>query len=223
MARAGYDPRDMANMFKTIEKRGRLGRTAVAERSPESRQPLRVHHEEAQMLQVENPIRDTRAFDQVRAHLRRLPPAPTTEEATRNAKRGRTDGGGAPELPSGRVEPPSSRTRVQRRRLFRVSVPSNWRELQRQQLGDVRAGGRVRDSERHSVFTHGVEIGIARNETHDLQTATDELIDPRAGQPAHGPVVATGTRRSASARASDDALQRLGRDRRGRNDSDSPR
>src|SRR2546421_5794640 len=27
-----------------------------------------------------------------------------------------------------------------------------------------------------SVFTHGVEIGTARNETHDLQTATDELI-----------------------------------------------
>jgi hypothetical protein len=26
------------------------------------------------------------------------------------------------------------------------------------------------------VFTHGVEIGIARNESHDLQTATDELL-----------------------------------------------
>jgi hypothetical protein len=29
----------------------------------------------------------------------------------------------------------------------------------------------------HSVFTHGVEIGFARNETHDLRTATEELID----------------------------------------------
>src|SRR6202035_3380593 len=25
-------------------------------------------------------------------------------------------------------------------------------------------------------FTHGVEVGSARNETHDLQTATNELI-----------------------------------------------
>ena len=45
MARAGYDPRDMANMFKTIEKQGGVGRTAVAERSPEPGQPLRLHHE----------------------------------------------------------------------------------------------------------------------------------------------------------------------------------
>ena len=42
MARAGYDPRDMANIFKTIQKQA-AGRTAVAQRSPESRQPLRLH------------------------------------------------------------------------------------------------------------------------------------------------------------------------------------
>lgn len=30
------------------------------------------------------------------------------------------------------------------------------------------------------MFTHGVEIGVARNEAHDLQTATDELIDSLA-------------------------------------------
>ena len=39
MARAGYDPREMANMFKTIEKAGRLRRAGVAEESPEPRQP----------------------------------------------------------------------------------------------------------------------------------------------------------------------------------------
>jgi hypothetical protein len=27
-----------------------------------------------------------------------------------------------------------------------------------------------------NVFTHGAQIGLARNETHDLGTATDELI-----------------------------------------------
>jgi hypothetical protein len=31
-----------------------------------------------------------------------------------------------------------------------------------------------------NVFTHGVEIGVARNETHNLQTATDELIQSLA-------------------------------------------
>ena len=41
------------------------------------------------------------------------------------------------------------------------------------------------------MFTHGVEIGISRNESHDLQTATDELIDslaqgnPRMSRPSN--------------------------------------
>ena len=41
-----------------------------------------------------------------------------------------------------------------------------------------------------NVFTHGVELGVARNETHDLQTATGELVqslaqgNPRMGRPA---------------------------------------
>jgi hypothetical protein len=30
------------------------------------------------------------------------------------------------------------------------------------------------------IFTHGIEIGIARNETHDLQDATDELLQSLA-------------------------------------------
>jgi hypothetical protein len=30
------------------------------------------------------------------------------------------------------------------------------------------------------VFTHGIQAGVARNETHDLQAATDELIQSLA-------------------------------------------
>jgi hypothetical protein len=28
-----------------------------------------------------------------------------------------------------------------------------------------------------SVFTHGIQIGLERNEAHDLRTATDELVE----------------------------------------------
>ena len=41
LARAGYDPREMANMFKTIEGEGGSRRTRVAEQPPEPGQPLR--------------------------------------------------------------------------------------------------------------------------------------------------------------------------------------
>jgi hypothetical protein len=61
-----------------------------------------------------------------------------------------------------------------------VSVPSNWRELQSQSSVTFAPSGGYGQGNGSVVFTHGVEVGIARNETHDLQTATDELIDSLA-------------------------------------------
>src|SRR5438876_259246 len=84
MARAGYDPRDMANMFKTIEKQGGSGGPQWLSDHPNPGDRSEYITREAQLLRVENPIRDTRAFEQVKGHLRQLSPAPTTEQATRN-------------------------------------------------------------------------------------------------------------------------------------------
>ena len=34
------------------------------------------------------------------------------------------------------------------------------------------------------MFTHGIELGVSRNESHDLKTATDELLQSlRQGNP----------------------------------------
>ena len=46
MARAGYDPRELARMFETIERESkeRRQRPAVDEQPSESRQPHAVHH-----------------------------------------------------------------------------------------------------------------------------------------------------------------------------------
>src|SRR5262247_4177574 len=88
MARAGYDPRDMANMFKTIEKQSGPGGPQWLSDHPNPGNRSEYITREAQLLRVDNPIRDTRTFDQVKAHLRQLAPAPTTEQATKN--RGRT-------------------------------------------------------------------------------------------------------------------------------------
>ena len=88
---------------------------------------------EAQTLQVRDVVRDTRAFTQVQERLRRMAAAPTTEEATRKAVGTR---GSAP-APDGRsgsrsgdiAAPSSTSTSYTEGNLFRVSVPSNWREL----------------------------------------------------------------------------------------------
>ena len=87
----------------------------------------------------------------------------------------------------GRVEPPSSSFRTYTEgNLFRLSVPSNWRELPGGNNAVTFAPeGAYGESNGQSVFTHGVEVGVARNESHDLQTATNELIDSLSrGNPA---------------------------------------
>src|SRR5262245_12211607 len=108
MADAGYDPRDMANVFKTIEKEGGSGGPQWLSDHPNPGNRVDYITREAEHLRVQNPIRDTRAFEQAQAHLKRLPKAPTTEEAVK--ARGRPTGTSGRDVPrpTGRVEPPSS-------------------------------------------------------------------------------------------------------------------
>jgi hypothetical protein len=182
MARAGYDPRDMANMFKTIEKQGGPGGPQWLSDHPNPGDRSAYITQEAQALRVENPVRDTRGFQQVQGHLRQLPPAPTTEQATRNAGRPTgTSGSGETRMPTGRVEPPASSFRTfNGGNIFKISVPSNWRDRSGQNTVTFAPDGAYGQANGQSVFTHGVEIGAARNETHDLHTSTDELLDSLA-------------------------------------------
>src|SRR5581483_1234653 len=130
MARAGYDPRDMANIFKTIESQSGPGGPQFLSDHPNPGNRYEYINEEAQRLHVANPIRDRRGFDDVQAHLRTLPRAPTTEEATKAAKT-TAAGGGTDTAPAGGVAPPSPRFATYTEgSLFRVSVPNNWREIQ---------------------------------------------------------------------------------------------
>ena len=62
MATAGYDPRDMANMFKTIEKISGNGGPQLLSDHPNPSNRYQYINDEAGMLHVTNPIRDTRAF-----------------------------------------------------------------------------------------------------------------------------------------------------------------
>jgi hypothetical protein len=200
MARAGYDPREMANIFRTIEQTSGPGGPQWLSDHPNPGNRYEYINREAALLTIDHPLRDTQAFDQVKTHLKRLPPAPATEQATRNAStRGPSGAQGPP--PSGRAEPPASRyTTYTEGGQFRVSVPSNWRELQSQSSVTFAPEGAYGQYKGSNVFTHGVEIGIARNETHDLLTAADELIEslrrgnPQMGQPSSYRSISIGNR-----------------------------
>lgn len=183
MAAAGYDPRDMANMFRTIEQQGGSGGPQWLSDHPNPGNRYAYITQEAQSLHVQNARRDSGTFQSVQSHLRSMPPAPSTEEATRSARNGRNPRGG--ETSGGRistnVERPSSRySSYDEGNLFRISVPSNWRELPGNNSVTFAPDGGYGSMDQQSVFTHGVEAGVTRNESHDLQTATDELVQSLA-------------------------------------------
>ncbi len=196
MARAGYDPRDMASMFKTIETQGGSNGPQWLSDHPNPGNRYDYIVREAQLLPVDNPIRGTRGFDQVQSHLKQLPRAPTTEEAARNAgRRTPTDTGAnepAGDVPTGRVDPPSSRyATYDEGNLYRVSVPSNWRERQDNDTVTFAPSGGYGTHNGQTVYTHGMQIGATRNGSPDLQTATAELVNtfaqgnPDMGRPSH--------------------------------------
>ena len=197
MAEAGYDPRDMANLFKTIEKESGPGGPQWMSDHPNPGNRVEYITKEAQALRVPaNPRRVTPEFQNVQGYLRSLSPAPSSEEVARNKNAGRTSGGGggAPSAPPSRgsIPRPDSRTTTYTEgNLFRVSVPSNWRELASNNTVTFAPEGAYGTIDGNSVFTHGTEIGVSRNEGHDLQTATDELLqglrqsNPRLSNPGN--------------------------------------
>jgi hypothetical protein len=179
MARAGYDPRDMANVFKTIERESGPGGPQWLSDHPNPGDRYSYINQEARALHVEERPHDTRAFQDVQAHLRTLPPAPSAEQAARGAGRNTGPGTGT----AGRRPTPNRVARPDRRfasytegNLFRVSVPGNWREIPGNNEVTFAPEGAYGDVNGQNVFTHGTQMGVARNETHDLETATDELI-----------------------------------------------
>src|SRR5712691_4458248 len=185
MARAGYDPRDLANMFKTIEQQSGGGGGGFLSDHPSPANRYARINQEAQYLRVENPIRDTRDFDRLQARLRGMPRAPSMQEIARSGQRyptGETTGNNYPSNPpQGRVAYPSSRYRAYTQsNLFRVSVPDNWRELPSGNDIWFVPEGAYGTVQGQTVFTHGVEFGVSQTQSQNLQQATTELINSLA-------------------------------------------
>jgi Zn-dependent protease with chaperone function len=176
MARAGYDPREMASMFRTIEKESGANGPEWLSSHPNPGNRSEYITKEAEALRVDNPIDNSRRFERLKEHLKSLPKAPSSEEIAKTKK---TSGGtGAPTTPpSGNVQAPSSRyTQYSAGNIFRVSVPSNWRQIQGSNSVTYAPEGAYGSANGQSVFTHGVEFGLARNQRGDLRSATEDLI-----------------------------------------------
>jgi predicted Zn-dependent protease len=87
MARAGYDPRDLARMFETIEGQGGSAPPQWLSDHPNPGHRVEYINEEADHLLIESPLRVTQALAQTQEHLKTLPPARTMAEIAKDAQR----------------------------------------------------------------------------------------------------------------------------------------
>jgi len=178
MARAGYNPIDLVHIFQTIEKQGGGSGPQFMSDHPNPGNREAYITEEASRVRIEGRAGDSREFARVQDELRSMSPAPTTEEVTRRGKQTPRE----PGQPTGnigtRVAPPSSRYQSYTEgNLFRISVPDNWREVATSASVKFVPDGAYGQVQGRTVFTHGVELGVTRNEIHSLQEATQEFID----------------------------------------------
>jgi hypothetical protein len=178
MARAGYDPRDMANMFRTIERQGARGGPEWLSDHPDPGNRYEAIMRAAETLEIDGRAPEGRV-DEIHDRLGSMSPAPTTEQVARQQQRRQQSG---PVADSGRVvnvEPPSRRWQtVQPGDFMRMSVPSNWR-AQSSGGGTVTYaphGGYFQARSGQPVFTHGLELGVLRTDGRSLQQSTEQLV-----------------------------------------------
>ncbi|HZI17956.1 MAG TPA: M48 family metallopeptidase [Pyrinomonadaceae bacterium] len=194
MARAGYDPRDLANMFRTIQQQGggRGGPEWMSSHPDPGNRYQRIN-QEAALLRVNSnsATQDTRAFQQAQGRLRSMGRAPTMEEIARSGQRYPDQGGSYPDdrypdnrYPDNRypddsygrgerVAYPSSSYRTETNNLFRVSVPSNWRQIGSGDSATYAPEGAYGSQ----GITHGVIFGASQTRSRDLQNATREVVE----------------------------------------------
>jgi len=76
------------------------------------------------------------------------------------------------------IAPPSSNfTTYVEGELIRVSIPSNWRELPASNGVTFAPEGAYGNAGVKSVFTHGLGMGLIRNDKGNLQRTTDDFIE----------------------------------------------
>jgi hypothetical protein len=177
MARAGYDPRDLARMFETIQKEGRGSPPQWLSSHPNPGNRTQYINAEAQQLRIASRP-DTSGFQQTRSRLAQLPPARSMAEIER------TGAGNGERAPAsvGRVGdavplPARQYRTVRGGQLFQAQVPSNWHAVQSNNAIKYVPQNGYGEYRGQTTLTHGVEMGVARASSRDLSQSTQTLID----------------------------------------------
>ena len=181
MANAGYDPRDLANMFKTIEKEsGGSNGPEWLSSHPNPGNRYENISREAQLLRVNNPIGNTAQFERVQSKLKRMPRAQSMAEIEKNAPaNGQGSGTGTQSPTAGgryesRVALPSTRVKaISSGNAVQMNIPSNWQEFPNNSELWVAPAGAYGDQ----GITRGALVGSTRPSSTNLAQASQQYVE----------------------------------------------
>jgi beta-barrel assembly-enhancing protease len=178
LARAGYDPMDLARMFQTIEQEGGSRGPEWLSSHPNPGNRYERISQEARQLTIARRSNPTSEFAEIKTLLSRMSPAPTMDEIARS----RNGEAGSDRPPDNAriedtVERPATRYRAfEAPGVFRVSIPVNWQEFSDRSSVTFAPNGAYGNHQGQFVFTHGTTVGIYSPNSDRLQPATDAYI-----------------------------------------------
>lgn len=177
MARAGYDPRDLANMFRTIEQQSGGSRAPEWLSShPNPGNRYNNINREASLLRVSpEPIKITPGFTRTKRYLQGLPRAQSMEEIERNAKNRQGQSQTSTGRYESRVQTPSSRTRVYSGgNWMRMNVPDNWQTVSE---SGTEVWFAPQGAYGNQGITHGALVGVSQPSSRNLSQATQDYVE----------------------------------------------
>ncbi len=175
MADAGYDPRDLANVFRTIAGEGGGGAPEWLSSHPDPGNRYEKIIREAQYLRVSpNPIKITRDFERIQSRFRSMPPARTMAEIQKQGGGQGTENPTAGGRYTRNVPNPSQRAKEFNEVSWaRVWIPDNWREFGNQNAVQFAPDGAYGDQ----GITHGMMMGVYPSSNGTLRADTEAYVN----------------------------------------------
>jgi hypothetical protein len=180
MAEAGYDPRDLANMFRAIEAQGGGGGGFLSDH-PSAKDRYAKINKEAESLKINTSAtpnsRDFVAAKQRLAGGGGQMPAENQAYSTPGSRESHTANQPTAAMIANRVEAPSTRYQSVDKGIFNVSIPQNWHEIEQENGAWFAPKGAYGTANGQTVFTHAINLGVVQTRARNAQQATEEFIN----------------------------------------------
>ncbi|MFL6229203.1 MAG: M48 family metalloprotease [Pyrinomonadaceae bacterium] len=183
MAEAGYDPRDMANFFKTLQAQGGQRTPEMLSDHPDPGNRVQSINQELPSLHVSaKPTHDTPEFEQVKARLTGQRTQGGLASSAEPQRTGPSDPnsnpqGARPERPANSFKQYQSKDNS-----FALQYPDNWDALVADESNMIFAPkGAYGELNGATMVTHGIFIGAVAPQARDLPSATEAFVRDQLG------------------------------------------